>query len=206
MAKILNEVNTMKSSIIKKCFKRIPTLQTERLILRKLSVSDYNDMYEYTHIESVTDYVTWYPHPDRDYTKQYLQIVQEQYRNGEFFDWAVILRSENKMIGTCGFTSFDTQHNCGEIGYVINPAYAYHSYATEAAKEVIRFGFLNLNLHRIYARYMDGNTASRRVMDKCGMIYEGCARSSMLVKDKYRSIHTCSIISDEFIRMYTRNQ
>ncbi|MBR6534783.1 MAG: GNAT family N-acetyltransferase [Clostridia bacterium] len=116
MAKIFNEVHTMKSSIIKKCFRRIPTLQTERLILRKISVSDYNDMYEYTHINSVTDYVTWYPHPDRDYTKQYLQIVQEQYRNGEFFDWAVILRSENKMIGTCGFTSFDTQHNCGEIG------------------------------------------------------------------------------------------
>ncbi|MBR6534784.1 MAG: GNAT family N-acetyltransferase, partial [Clostridia bacterium] len=51
----------------------------------------------------------------------------------------------------------------------MNPAYANRSFATEAAKEVIRFGFLNLNLHRIYARYMDGNTASRRVMEKCGM-------------------------------------
>lgn len=194
----------MKSSIIKRCFHKIPTLKTERLILRKIAVSDHMDMYEYAHLNSVTDYVTWYPHPDPDYTKQYLRLVQDQYRNGEFFDWAVVLASEDKMIGTCGFTSFDTKHNAGEIGYVINPSYAHCGYASEAARAVIEFGFLRLNLHRIYARYMDGNEASRRVMEKCNMIYEGCARSSMLIKDKYRSIHTCSIISDEFIRAYTK--
>ncbi len=192
----------MKNNIIKKCFRKIPTLTTENLILRKIKVADYMDMYEYAKIPSVTEFLTWKPHIDSTYTKRYLELVQGQYYSGEFFDWAVVLKAENKMIGTCGFTSFDTDNNAGEIGYVINPRYEGQGYATEAAKEIIRFGFLNLNLHRIYARYMSGNNSSRRVMEKCGMAYEGCARSSMYIKEKYRDIHTCAIISNEFMSKY----
>lgn len=192
----------MKKSLIKKYFRNIPTLNTENLILRRLKTTDFEDMYEYAKIPSVTDFLTWHPHPDSDYTRRYLQAVQGQYSRGEFFDWAVILKSNGKMIGTCGFTSFDEQNNAGEIGYVINPNYAGKGYATEATKQVVKFGFLTLNLHRVYAKYIDGNNASRRVMEKCGMSYEGCAKSSMYIKDKYRDIHTCAIISNEFMIKY----
>lgn len=190
----------MEKSIIKKYFRRIPTLETENLTLRKILPSDFQDMNDYAKLPSVTKFLTWREHPDLAYTKRYLHIVQDQYREGEFFDWAVIHKQDGKMIGTCGFTSFDESNNAGEVGYVINPDYSGRGYATEALKRVIHIGFLTLNLHRIYARHMDGNDASRRVMEKCGMTYEGCARSSMYIKGKYRSIHTCAIISDEFIR------
>lgn len=190
----------MEKIILRKYFKRIPTIETENLILRKIKIADYNDMFEYARLESVTKFLTWRAHADADYTRRYLQLVQDQYSDGEFYDWAVTLKESGKMIGTCGFTSFDENNNAGEVGYVINPVYAGRGYASEALREVINVGFMTLNLHRIYARCMDGNRASLRVMEKCGMTYEGCARSSMYIKGKYTSIHTSAIISDEFIR------
>ena len=190
----------MEKHLIKKYFRHVPTFETENLILRKIKVSDYTDMFEYSSLDSVTEYLTWNSHRNEEYTKRYLKLVQDQYYDGEFYDWAVVLKNENKMIGTCGFTSFDIENNAGEVGYVINPNYAKKGYATEALKRIMYEGFMTLNLHRIYARCMDGNAASLRVMEKCGMTYEGCARSSMYIKGKYRSIHTCAIISNEFIK------
>ena len=194
-----------KEAVIKK-FKKIPTIETERLILRKMRVEDCGDMYEYSKRQDVTEFLLWSPHPNRVHTKKYLEYIRTRYDDGEFYDWAIELRSENKMIGTCGFTSFDFANKSAEVGYVINPAYQKRGYAPEALLEVMMFGFLELNIHRIEAKYMDGNEASRKVRDKLGMKYEGCARSSMFVKGQYRSIHTCAILSDEFINRYIKSE
>ena len=105
------------------------------------------------------------------------------------------------MIGTCGFTALDFNHNVAEVGYVINPKYHNRGIATEALRRVMDFGFMELNAHRIEAKYMIGNDASRRVMEKCGMTFEGVRRSSMFVKGKYRDIGICSLISDEYMKM-----
>ncbi len=165
-----------------------------------MKVYDAEDMYEYAHLGEVTQYLTWNEHPNLAYTRRYLEYIKEQYSNGEFFDWALILKDSGKMIGTCGFTSFDIPNNSAEIGYVINPAYRGHGYAPEAVLAVMRFGFMELNLHRITARFISGNSASLAVMKKCGMRYEGCAKSSMYIKGVYRDIHTCAILSSEYIK------
>ena len=61
----------------------------------------------------------------------------------------------------------------------------------------MRFGFLKLGLHRIEAKYIDGNEASRRVMEKVGMTFEGLRRDEMYIKGGYRNIGVCSILRDE---------
>ncbi len=187
-----------------KKLKKMPTITTPRLMLRRMRVEDCADMYEYSKREDVTEYLLWSPHPNKSHTRKYLEYIKSKYEDGEFYDWAVELKSEHKMIGTCGFSSIDLPNNSAEVGYVINPAYRGNGYAPEALLEVLMFGFIELNFHRIEAKYMDGNDASRRVMEKLGMKYEGCARSSMFVKGEYRSIHTCAILSDEFIKRYLK--
>ena len=84
----------------------LPELQTERLLLRRMKKLDYRDMYDYACREDVTQYLTWYPHPNSMYTLRYLTYIVTRYRAGEFFDWAVICKENRKMIGTCGFTTF----------------------------------------------------------------------------------------------------
>ena len=188
----------MELQTVKRVFSDIPTLESERLVLRRMNVSDCFDMYEYSRIKSVSEFLSWYPHPDVEYTKAYLQSLKGYYAAGLFYDWAVVLKSEDKMIGTCGFTNIYPQHDSAEIGYVINPAYRGKGIAVEAAMRVIDFGFSELGLNRIEAKYIVGNDASRRVMEKLGMSFEGVMRSSMLVKDRYRDIGVFSILKNEF--------
>jgi len=188
----------MKREEIYRIFSNIPSLNTGRLTLRRMLVSDTDDMYEYAKLETVTRYLSWRPHPNRDYTREYLQYIGTHYSIGDFFDWGVIHNEDDKFIGTCGFTRFDYNHNCGEIGYVLNPSYWGQGLADEAVREVMRFGFERLGLNRIEAKFMEGNEASRRVMEKTGMTFEGYRRRSMLIKGEYRTIGVCSILKDEF--------
>ncbi|MBE6586899.1 MAG: GNAT family N-acetyltransferase [Ruminococcaceae bacterium] len=183
---------------LKQIFRAPPVLYTERLVLRKLERYDWLDMYEYSKDRSLTRYLTWEPHPDSNYTMKYLSYVQSQYRAGKFFDWAVVCGE--KMIGTCGFTSIDEEHLRAEIGYVISPHYQNRGFATEAVNRVLEYGFDVLGLERIEAHYMPENTASRRVMEKCGMTFEGILRRFMLVKGRQIDVGVCSILRSEYMR------
>ena len=188
----------MKREEIGRLFSAMPTLETERLWLRPMRMSDSSDMYEYARRRDVTEYLLWSPHPSEQYTRDYLRYIEKRYAIGEFYDWAVVEKASGRMIGTCGFTRFDFPHNGGEIGYVLNPSVHGKGYATEAAGRVLRFGFENLSLHRIEAKFMEGNASSLRVMEKLGMRLEGYRRDGMLVKGRYRTIGVCAILAGEW--------
>lgn len=188
----------MKREALYKIFSDIPTLMTDRLTLRSLSAMDADDMFEYSSLPSLTRYLLWSPHKSRSYTLDYLRYIESRYAVGDFYDWAVTEKNGGKMIGTCGFTRIDTVNQLGEIGYVLNPAFHGKGYATEAAREVLRFGFEELGLHRIEARFMVGNTASEEVMKKLGMSFEGFERDSVFVKGSYRTVGKYAILSEEF--------
>ena len=184
----------MKKDIVFKVFRKMPTLYTERLILRPMRISDAEDMYEYACREDVTEYLLWSPHESIFVTHDYLAYIERRYKTAEFFDWAITLADSGKMIGTVGFTKIDVQHGCGEIGYVLNPDYHGMGLATEAARRIVEFGADVLRLHRIEAKFMRGNDASLRVMQKLGMKFEGYHIDSMLVKGEYKTIGYCSVI------------
>jgi ribosomal-protein-alanine N-acetyltransferase len=188
----------MKKETLYHVFSHFPVLETERLHLRAMRVSDAADMYDYAKRDEVTKYLLWNPHPDVTYTRRYLEYLAGRYRLGQFYDWAIVSKSDQRMIGTCGFVRFDCPHNSAEIGYVLSPDYQGQGYMYEAAQRVMQFGFSVLGLHRIEARYMIENTSSRQVMEKLGMSFEGVKRSSMLVKGQYRDIGYCAILANEF--------
>ena len=188
----------MKKEKICSVFSKIPTLHTERLTLRRLGAADVDDMFDYAKRQDVTEYLRWYPHQSKKYTSDYLRYISARYKLGDFYDWAVVENESGRMIGTCGFTSFDLPHDSAEIGYVLNPEFHGKGYATEAATRVLEFGFSELSLHRIEARFMKENTASLRVMEKLGMTLEGYRRDGMLIKEKYRTIGVCSILCHEW--------
>ena len=178
----------------------MPEIETERLLLRRLRADDAEDMFEYASDPEVTHYLTWFPHPDSRYTRDYLEYLGTRYRVGDFFDWAITLKESGKMIGTCGFTSFDYTNDSAEMGYVLNPKYRGQGIVPEALRAVLDFGFDNLALHRAEAKFIEGNEASRRVMEKVGMKFEGIKRGGMLIKGEYRDIGICAVLRDEFYK------
>ncbi len=187
----------MKKETLYRIFSHIPTLETARLLLRPLCVADADDMYRYAQRADVTEYLLWSPHPSASYTRDYLAYIEERYAMGDFYDWAIVEKESGRMIGTCGFTAVDAPHNVGEIGYVLSPEYHGKGYATEAAARVLRFGFETLSLHRIEAKFMQGNDASLHVMEKLGMRFEGYRRDGMLVKGRYRTIGICALLEQD---------
>ena len=183
--------------LYKRIFRRMPKIQTERLLLRRIKMADAHDMYDYASRPEVTRYLLWYEHPDLSYTKRYIAYVDTQYRAGEFYDFAIIERESKKMIGTCGFTRLDGENSTGEVGYVLHPSFWGKGYATEAVEAIIRFGFEKLGLHRIEGRYMENNVASRRVMEKCGMRLEGVYHDFMVIKGRPEAVGVCAIFARE---------
>ena len=180
-------------------FDRSPKIETDRLILRHMKPSDYRDMYDYARRPEVTRYLLWSPHENEEYTRLYLKQVQKCYRQGTFHDLGVVCKEDGRFIGTCGFARIDDANATAEAGYVFNPDYWGKGYATEALGAVIALGFERMGFNRIEARYMVDNSASRRVMEKSGMSYEGVLRQSIFVKDGYEDIGFCSILKEEYI-------
>ena len=195
----------MDKETLYRIFSNIPELETPRLLLRRMKVCDSADMYDYARRPEVTQYLLWRPHTDVDYTRRYLEYLGGRYRIGAHYEWAVICKENDRMIGTCGFARVDTANNCAELGYVLHPDYHGKGIMTEACLRVLQFGFQVLGLNRIEARYMLGNDASRRVMDRIGMLFEGVRRSGMLVKGSYRDIATCAILAKDYRARKTKN-
>jgi ribosomal-protein-alanine N-acetyltransferase len=131
----------VKKDILYRLFSHIPTLETDRLILRGMRVSDAEDMYAYAKRPSVTEYLTWDPHGSVEETREYLTYIGQRYRTGDFYDWSVVDKESGHMVGTCGFTSFSCPNDSAEIGYVLNPDYQGRGLATEAVRRVLAFGF-----------------------------------------------------------------
>jgi ribosomal-protein-alanine N-acetyltransferase len=180
-------------------FTNPPTLETERLVLRKIDVSDADDMFSYSKREDVTRYLLWDVHPDPLYTEQYVRYLQKKYAVGDFYDFAVVPKSLGRMVGTVGFTSFDLPNRSAEIGYVISPDYQGRGYATEAVKRLIAFGFEVCALERISAVCMKENYASLRIMEKCGLKREGLLRSAVFAKGEMKDVYLSAVTKTDYL-------
>lgn len=152
-------------------------LESNRLILRPFSINDVKDVFLYTSDNTVTKYLTWSSHTDISQTEK---VVRDFYmgRPGIF---AIELKSEHKCIG-CIDLRLCIEHDKASFGYVLNRGYWNKGYMSEALKLIIEFSFSKLKLNRIESTHYVGNEGSGRVMQKCGMGYEGTGFQEVKIK------------------------
>ena len=171
------------------------TLISENLILRRFSMEDAHSMYDNWASDSeVTKYLSWSAHKDIFTTKKVLDSWLPKYEDTQYYQWAIDLKSIGEPIGSIALVQIDNDIEMCEIGYCIGRAFWNKGVMTEALKAVIAFCFNEIVFNRIMARHHLGNPASGRVMQKCGLKYEGLLRQVMknnkgeLVDCKYYSI------------------
>jgi ribosomal-protein-alanine N-acetyltransferase len=156
-------------------------LTTERLIVRPFSESDHDDLYEYLSLKEIYRF-----EPGEPLTiAEAKELCRERSEGTDF--WAVTLRDEKKkLIGHVSFIQTEPKlFMTWEIGFIFNPAFQNKGYATEASRAVINHAFKELNAHRVVGFCSTENTASRRVLEKCGMTREGLKRKNAFFrKDK----------------------
>lgn len=175
-------------------FHDLPTLETERLTLRKVQEHDLKSMYEYGSDPEVSKYLPWERHRSIEDTRRFLKYILERYKNGELAPWAIEYKEDGKMIGTIDFVSWYPSHKIAEIGYVLHRSYWGRGLMTEAVKRVIQFGFEKMKLVRIEAVCLPENISSYKVMEKAGMQYEGTLRKARRIKGENRDIKVYSIV------------
>ncbi len=190
---------------IHKIFKNIPTIVTDRLILRRICKRDIDDIYEYSKNPLTSKYLLWYPHSSISETCTYFSIINYKYKKGLFYDWGIEDKESRKMVGTCGFTRINTPDNNAEIGYVLNPSFWGHGLASEAVKRVLEFGFDFLGFARIEARYIVGNAESVRVMEKCHMQHEGILKHAVYARGEYKYVGICAITLEMYHNLVASN-
>lgn len=179
-------------------YEQLPILETERLLLRKITLQDAEDMYEYTSNPTVSQYVSWEPHRSLTDTRGYIHFGLQQYTLHRLAPWGIELKENNKLIGTINFVAWQPRHQTAEIGYALSELYWNKGFITEAAKSVLSFGFNEMNTIRIEARCLVENIGSQRVMEKSGMTLEGVIRKGLFIKGKHRDIMLYSILREEF--------
>jgi ribosomal-protein-alanine N-acetyltransferase len=108
-------------------------------------------------------------------------------------------KRDRRLIGTCGFISWDKSRNCAEIAYALSQPYWHRGLMTEAATAVADFGFRTMGIYRLQAYCDPANIGSNRVMEKLGMRYEGTLRAYFLIKGDYRDMKVYSILRSEWL-------
>jgi len=183
---------------IEDIFSNIPILYTKSLILKKMTLKDAEDLFEYASDPEVTKYVTWAPHKSIDDSIDFLKSVLRRYENNEVSEWGIVYKENNKFIGTCGYVLWVPVHSLAEIAYALSGEYWGKGLMTEAVKEVIKYGFEKMNLNRIYARCFVENIGSQKVLEKVGMKFEGILREQMFIKSKFSDMKIYSILRKEY--------
>jgi [ribosomal protein S5]-alanine N-acetyltransferase len=172
---------------------RIGKLYTNRLCLRYFHENDSEDVYEYSSDGEVTKYLTWLPHKSLEQSRN---CIIEHLSNA-LGVYAIELVSERKVIG-CIDLRIIPEHNKGSFGYVLNRKYWNKGYMTEALSKIIEISFDKLNFNRIESTHYVSNEGSGRVMQKCGMQYEGTFKQELITLGKYVDVVHYSILKSDY--------
>ena len=146
-------------------------LETERLILRSWDERDANDLFQYASNPEVGPIAGW---PVQTSIENSKEIIKSVLSSPETY--AVVLQETMQPVGSIGLmigsaSNIGISDTEGEIGYWIGVPYWGQGLIPEAVREIMRHGFNDLNLEKMWCGYFDGNTKSKRVQEKCGFHY-----------------------------------
>lgn len=175
------------------------SLTTERLILRPLTLEDAPVVRQLAGKKEIADTTISIPHPySEQQARDWIATHADACAQGTGIVFAVELTRTNQLIGTIGLREIDQEHLQAEMGFWIGTDWWGNGYATEAAKRVIRYGFEELGLNRIYAHHMVRNPASGRVLEKSGMQREGLLRQRVRKWGKFEDVAILAIVRQDW--------
>lgn len=172
-------------------------IDLKRLTLRDYFETDLDDIHEYGSDPEVVKYMPFGPNTIED-SQSFLDRRMGKQKEEPRTDYglAVVLKSEGKLIGGCKVNKVSERE--AHLGYILNRNYWGNGYATEAAREMVGYGFSELGVHRVYADCHPKNAASIRVLEKVGMVLEGRRRDYMTFHGEYSDTLLYSILEQEW--------
>lgn len=174
-------------------------LETNRLILRDFKATDWKQVHEYATDPEVVRFMLWGPNTVEE-TQFFVDVAIQKQREKprRTFEFAVTLKDGGNLIGAAGVRLCPGDDASADIGYCYNKSYWRQGYSTEACERLLKLGFEEMALHRMYATCDLENIGSAGVLRKCGMRQEAHFVQDKYIKGKWRDTLLFAILRDEW--------
>ena len=180
-------------------FAAVPTLETSRLFLRRITMADYDDWLAVWHSPGALDYLIDFDGtPQGEVAREIIDWAERIFREKSGIRWAITLKPSDRMIGSCGFHLYDRRDSRVEIGYELHSDYWRRGIMSEATEAVLRFCFERLGARRIEADVVEGNAASAALLKKAGFTLEGIWRERVFKRGAYHSLWQFGLLAPEY--------
>jgi [ribosomal protein S5]-alanine N-acetyltransferase len=160
-------------------------LQSERLMLRQITIDDTNEIFA---LRSNEDLMKYIPRPlckTNEEVVELIKMIQQKIEVNEGINWAITLKNDNKLIGYIGHYRIKWEHFRSEIGYMILPQYSGMGIATEAIKLAVEYGFNDMKMHTVEGVVDPANVASAKVLEKNGFVKEAHFKENEFFNGKF---------------------
>jgi ribosomal-protein-alanine N-acetyltransferase len=182
-------------------------IETDRLVLKKMKVSDAEEYY-YLEKNSHEEHLRPFSPPKESAAsdteginrmKQTLVYAEDQWDADHDYRFFITLKDRHTIIGQAGITNIIRGvSQSAFIGYWIGKEFIGNGYAVEAVRALLHFAFRELRLHRLSLWISVDNHASRRVAEKLGLRFEGTAQRALYLGDKWHDTDIFAITEEEY--------
>ncbi|MCF6137703.1 GNAT family N-acetyltransferase [Pseudalkalibacillus berkeleyi] len=178
--------------------KDFPTIETERLLLRKVTAEDAQDMLTYLSDPLVVKHMGLDPFETINDALDEIEWYESIFRESSGIRWGITLKEQGEVIGSCGFLNMTTKHKRSEVGFELSKPYWGKGIASEALSAVVEYGYKQLQLERIEALIEPTNIPSQKLVEKQGFMREGLLRHYEYTCGKFDDLYMYSILKQDF--------
>ncbi|MFJ8236328.1 GNAT family N-acetyltransferase [Ureibacillus sp. NPDC094379] len=178
--------------------REFPVLETERLVLRRITEADAGNVFTYLSDEEVMNYYGLAPFQKIDDALAEIDWYDTILEEKTGIRWGITIKGQDKVIGSCGFHRMVSQHHRSEIGFELSKAYWGQGIASEAVRTILSYGFEHLHLNRIEALIEPANLSSQKLVIKLGFVREGLLRSYEYTSGKFDDLFMYSLLERDF--------
>jgi ribosomal-protein-alanine N-acetyltransferase len=163
-----------------------------------MELGDAPAMYAYRSDAEMYRYQSPEPPASTDAVVESIRRWLEHHAEDRLPMWVIVLKETGNVAGLIGFVELSRANSAGWLTYELARELWGRGMTTEAVRAILSYGFDTMGLNRIAAGCWDGNLASRRVMEKAGMRYEGTTRQIKFAKGAYRDLRHYSMLASEW--------
>jgi RimJ/RimL family protein N-acetyltransferase len=176
------------------------SITTERLLLEDIREEDRAGIRRIAGNPGVMKYVLLWLENDEQIEGFLQHAIDESRRAEGRMDYMLAVRipGSGEFAGFAMLEIDPGQTRTAEVGCVLQPEYWKYGYAPEILRALLVFGFETRSLHRVYGKCDELNLASARVLEKCGLVYEGTLREHVWLRDHWRSTRYYGMLAGEY--------
>jgi len=178
-----------------------PKIETDRLILKEIELENTKSIFDIFSNEQIMMHYGQFPMKSIEEAENLITIFHENFKNSKGIRWGILLKKENRIIGTCGYHNWNKRHSRAEIGYELSIDSWGRGYIKEALKAVIDYGYEVMDLNRIEAVVYPENKVSIKSLVNQGFKKEGLLEEYALFRNVYQDLIMFSLLRKSWIEL-----